>query len=125
MGTSDLTGGYVKPEYQGKRYGSYIMQCLENEIRAKHDIAYHQRENILWADYSGGEIRKGYLVGTVVENGELDFYYQHINEQKQIRIGVCRSIPQVLENGRIELSEKWQWLNGDRSEGASVIIESL
>ena len=53
------------------------------------------------------------------ENGELDFYYQHINVQKQIRVGVCHSVPKVLENGKIELSEKWKWLNGDKSEGSS------
>ncbi len=86
-------------------------------------FAYHQKDNILWADYSGGEIIKRYLVGTVAENGELDFYYLHINEQKQVRIGVWHNIPQILDNGKIKLSEKWQWLNGDKSEGVSVIVE--
>lgn len=192
-----ITRVYVKPECQGKGYGSYIMQCLENEISLKYDtvnldaslpashlyekrgyqtiahkkwnvengkilayeimekslpntstcncydgkffvpqknsengevdgntvFAYHQKGNILWADYSGGEIIKGHLVGTVAQNGELDFYYLHLNEQKQVRVGVCHSIPQILDNGKIKLSEKWQWLNGDRSEGESVIIE--
>lgn len=192
-----ITRVYVKPECQGRGYGSYIMQHLENEISAKYDtayldaslpashlyekrgyqtlrhdkwivengrvlvyeimakslsnpansmnydgrffvsqentengevdgntvFAYHQRDNILWADYSGGEIVRGYLVGTVGENGELDFYYQHINEQKQARVGVCHSVPRVLDNGKIELAEKWKWLNGDKSEGTSVLVE--
>lgn len=86
-------------------------------------FAYHQKDNILWADYAGGDIIKGHIVGTVAENGELDFYYQHINEQKQVRIGVCHSVPQILDNGKIKLSEKWQWLNGDQSEGESVVVE--
>lgn len=192
-----ITRVYVKPKYQGKGYGSYIMQCLENEISVKYDMAYldaslpashlyekrgyqtirhekwdvengrvlvyeimakplqhittdicydgrffvprentengevdgntvfsyHQRDNMVWADYSGGEIVRGHLVGTASENGELDFYYQHINEQEQVRVGVCHSVPRVLDNGKIELTEKWQWLNGDKSEGASVIVE--
>ena len=53
----------------------------------------------------------------------FDFYYLHINEQKQVRIGICHSVPQILDNGKIELSEKWQWLNGDKSEGKSVVVE--
>ena len=192
-----ITRVYVKPAYQKQGYGSYIMQCLENEIGAsnekvcldaslpashlyekrgyktvKHErwkvengvilvyevmekrltkcsthicyegkyfvprentengevdgktlFAYHQNDNILWADYSGGEIIRGHLVGTVDENGELDFYYQHLNEQKQIRIGVCHSVPLILENGKIQLSEKWQWLNGDKSTGTSIVVE--
>lgn len=35
-----ITRVYVKPECQGRGYGSYIMQCLENEIGAKYDTAY-------------------------------------------------------------------------------------
>lgn len=192
-----ITRVYVKPEYQNKGYGSYIMQCLENEISLRYDtvyldaslpashlyekrgyqtikherlnvkngrvltyevmekslpnvstsisyegkyfvsqenaengeidentvFAYHQKNNILWADYSGGEIIKGHLVGTVEENGELDFYYLHINRQKQVRVGICHSIPQILDNGKIKLYEKWQWLNGDKTEGVSIIVE--
>lgn len=32
-----ITRVYVAPEYQGQGYGSYIMQCLENEIGLKYD----------------------------------------------------------------------------------------
>jgi hypothetical protein len=62
-------------------------------------------------------------VGTVSLNGEIDFYYQHINLSDQIRIGKCHSVPQILSDGRIELSEQWQWLNGDKSKGSSIVVE--
>lgn len=32
-----ITRVYVLPEFQGKGYGSFIMQCLENEIAEKYD----------------------------------------------------------------------------------------
>lgn len=35
-----ITRVYVKPEFQGQGYGSYIMQCLENEISLKYDTVY-------------------------------------------------------------------------------------
>lgn len=35
-----ITRVYVKPECQGKGYGSYIMQCLENEIKLQYDMIY-------------------------------------------------------------------------------------
>lgn len=35
-----ITRVYVKPQYQGQGFGSYIMQCLENEIRLKYDTVY-------------------------------------------------------------------------------------
>ena len=35
-----ITRVYVKTECQGKGYGSYIMQCLENQIRLRYDTVY-------------------------------------------------------------------------------------
>lgn len=106
--------------------GKYFVprENTENgEVDGNTLFAYHQKNNMIWADYSGGEIIKGHLIGTVAENGELDFYYQHMNEQSQVRVGVCHSVPNILEDGKIELSETWQWLNGDKSQGISSIRE--
>ncbi len=35
-----ITRVYVKPECQGKGCGSYIMQCLENQISLQYDTVY-------------------------------------------------------------------------------------
>ncbi len=37
---SHITRVYVEPIYQGKGYGSYIMQCIEKQIAAQYDKAY-------------------------------------------------------------------------------------
>ena len=108
--------------YDGKYFISK-MNTENGEVDNQTLFLYHQNENILWADYYGGEIKKGSIVGTVALNGEIDFYYQHINLSDQIRIGKCHSVPQILSDGRIELSEQWQWLNGDKSKGSSIVIE--
>ena len=153
---------FVLPNFQQNGYGSHIMQCLEEEISAKHNsaildaslcatcfyehkgyktishnelstgngftlvygimekplavsstsicyegkffvpvtntengevdnktlFAYHQNGNILWAEYYGGGIKKGTMIGIVELNGELDFYYQHINQNSDISNGV-------------------------------------
>ena len=33
------------------------------------------------------------------------------------------SVPMVLENGKTELSEQWEWTSGDYSKGVSLLIE--
>lgn len=35
-----ITRVYVLPEFQGKGYGTYIMNCLEQEISQSHEKAY-------------------------------------------------------------------------------------
>ncbi len=77
----------------------------------------------MWAEYSGGDILKGFLIGSVSDNGELDFVYHHMNREMQIKTGKCHSVPTVKENGKIELLEQWEWTSGDFSEGESLLVE--
>ncbi len=110
--------------YDGKQF--VPKSNSENgEVDGQTVFRYHQRENVIWAEYIGGEIIQGSLIGTVDETGNLDFTYVHLNKALEIRIGECNSKPIVLEDGRLELHEKWQWLNGDKSKGESVVVEVL
>lgn len=116
------TFGNHKMNYDGKEF--VPERNSENgEVDGQTVFYYHQSGNIIWAEYTGGEIIKGHLIGTVSENGALDFFYQHINGNMEVRIGKCHSVPKVIENGKTELHEEWQWLNGDKSAGSSIIVE--
>ena len=84
---------------------------------------YSQCNNIISAEYSGGEIIKGNLIGKQLDDGSFDFVYHHINRNGDLKIGKCLSRAILLENGMIKLFEKWQWLNGDFSEGESELLE--
>ena len=99
------------------------MNFENGEVGEQTNFTYHQNENLLWAEYSGGDILKGSLIGTVLCNGELDFVYHHMNQNMQIKTGKCHSVPTVQENGKIELSEQWQWTSGDYSKGESMLVE--
>lgn len=93
------------------------------EVDGRTLFAYHQKGEILFADYSGGEIKKGHIIGKVGSDGELDFTYHHINVSGQIKSGICHSIPVLLDNAKIELHEKWQWLGTDQTTGTSILTE--
>ncbi len=84
---------------------------------------YSQDEDTIWADYYGSEIAKGHLIGKQLQSGEFDFVYHHINNFGQIKIGKCLSNAILLDDGRVKLFEKWQWLCDDMSSGTSELIE--
>ncbi len=86
---------------------------------------YRQKKNILRATYSGGEIIQGTLIGLVDSKGYLEFRYNYINKNNQIRSGKCHSTPEILADGRIKLHEKWIWSNGGESQGESIVEGSL
>jgi len=107
---------------EGKIFLS-IGNTKNGEVGFETVFSYHQNENVVWAEYEGGEIAKGHLVANVLSSGQLDMRYHHINLQGQIMIGKCLSTPEIISNGKIKFKEKWQWLSGDMSSGYSEIIE--
>ncbi|MBQ7433680.1 MAG: n-acetylglutamate synthase [Lachnospiraceae bacterium] len=99
------------------------MNSENGEVDAQTVFVYHQTGNLLWGEYAGGDIVKGSLLGKVLPDGALDFVYHHMNQDMQVRTGKCHSVPTVLDNGKLELKEQWQWTNGDGSEGESLLKE--
>ncbi|WP_024769198.1 hypothetical protein [Aquimarina macrocephali] len=92
------------------------------EVSDETIFRYSQNENIIWANYDGGQIIKGNLIGKLV-NDHLEFVYQHINKEYELMTGKCKSYPEYIEDGKIKLNEFWQWTCKDCSSGKSTIIE--
>lgn len=109
-------------DYDGRKFIPK-MNSENGEVSEQTLFTYHQNGNLLWAEYSGGDIIKGSLIGTVLKNGELDFVYHHRNRNMQVKTGKCHSVPTVLENNKIELEEQWEWTSGECSKGTSLLIE--
>ena len=84
---------------------------------------YHQKEDIIWATYEGGQIRFGTLSGYMKPNGELFFHYQHQNLAGEFMTGKCHSIPVPTDRAKLRFQEHWEWTNGDYSQGQSTIEE--
>lgn len=84
---------------------------------------YRQKGNIVSAEYRGGSIVRGQLLAQVLNNGQLDMRYHHLNNKGEFMLGKCLSTPEVLPDGRLRFKESWQWLSGDMSSGYSEIEE--
>ena len=108
-------------------YNGKIFRPIENtengETSSETVFVYKQVGKILTSEYSGGKIKKGHLIGIVDENGSIDMRYHQVNEKNKIMTGICKSKPEILENGKIRLHENWEWTSGDNSKGQSIIEE--
>ena len=109
-------------DYNGKIF-SPISNSENGETSNETVFIYQQIGNILTSEYSGGKIKKGHLIGIVDENGNIDMRYHQVNEKNEIMTGICKSKPEILENGKIRLHESWEWTSGDNSKGQSIIEE--
>lgn len=113
-----------KINYDGKNFVS-VENSETGEVSSETVFQYHQKNAVVWAEYSGGEIVFGNLIAKADEDGNLEMRYQHINKNEEIMTGKCFSTPEILADGRIRLHENWNWTSGDFSEGKSVIEEII
>lgn len=109
-------------QYNGKKFRP-VANTENGETSAETVFHYEQRDNILTASYKGGKIVNGHLIGLVADDGCIDMRYHQVNSSGELMTGICKSVPEVLPNGKIRLYETWQWTSGDGSSGTSVIEE--
>ena len=102
------------------RFFTAVENSESGEVSDQTIFCYHQKGNMIWAEYSGGSVAKGFLVGTMDENRGLHFTYQHLNNAGELKAGACDSKPRE-ENGKLRFYEQWQWTTGEA--GTSIIEE--
>ena len=106
--------------YNGRRFRA-VAQSPNGEVSGETVFQYRQEGSRVWATYEGGNVRNGHLIATVDDAGALDMRYHHISGQERLMTGTCRSVPEMLPDGRLRLHEEWQWTSGDLSQGHSIV----
>jgi hypothetical protein len=108
--------------YNDKKFRP-ISNTENGETSNKTLFHYKQVGNILTSEYSGGNILYGHLIGLVDKSGNIEMRYHQVNDNNELMTGMCISIPEILENGKIRLHENWKWTSGDQTKGTSIIEE--
>jgi hypothetical protein len=108
--------------YHNKVFRS-VSNSESGEVNEETRFYYQQSGRIVTATYRGGAIQQGQLIALMDETGALDMRYQHVNHDGKLMTGKCISTPEVLDNGKLRLHERWQWTRGDFSSGTSVVEE--
>jgi hypothetical protein len=108
--------------YNGRTFRG-AQNTPNGEVDEETRFFYRQKDDLVWAEYSGPGIRLGQLIGIADADGTLDLRYQHVNASDELMTGVCRTTPELLPDGRLRLHEKWRWTCGEMTDGASVVEE--
>lgn len=109
-------------DYNGRRFRP-VLNSANGETSSKTIFHYHQEGRVLTCTYSGGRIVTGHLIGLVDDAGGIDMRYHQVNDKGELMTGICKTVPELLPDGRIRSHETWQWTSGDRSSGSSVLEE--
>jgi hypothetical protein len=82
---------------------------------------FSQNDNIVFATYSGGQILKGYLVGTINQN-KLLFSYCQLQTNGRMDNGQSEC-DILIENGKIKLIEHFTWVSKNGETGINIFQE--
>jgi hypothetical protein len=106
-------------DYEGRRFVR-----PEDRSDPQAPVAtYHQRGDLVWAEFSGGEVRRGALNGTCAEDGSIEFTYSMVLAAGEVVAGRSISVPHVLADGRIRLHERWERYGAHAASGTSYLEE--
>ena len=89
------------------------------QVGTRTRFTYHEKDGEIWAEYTGGDVVRGHLVGTR-DGDRLDFRYVQLKRDGTTSSGHCVSTVVELADGRVRLEETWEWESQEGS-GASVV----
>lgn len=69
---------------------------------------YREENGAVWAEYGGGGITKGFLLGRRTSPDTLELDYRHLDTALRAHSGHCRSRIEALPDGRLRLHETRQ-----------------
>ncbi|MFC5827954.1 hypothetical protein [Nonomuraea insulae] len=98
----------------------FVSSAADHDVPVGH---YHQRDHVVWAEFRGGEVTAGRLIGTCASDGTLTFGYTQVLADGKVVTGTCTSTPEVLPDGRLRLREAWRRFDAAGSAGVSFIEE--
>ncbi|MFD4591596.1 hypothetical protein [Streptomyces rubiginosohelvolus] len=91
------------------------------QVGTRTRFTYHEQGGRIWAEYTGGDVVHGRLVGTR-DGDALDFRYVQLKQDGTTSSGHCLSTVVDLADGRVRLEERWRWESQEGS-GTSVVEE--
>ncbi|MFG2644147.1 hypothetical protein ACGFYP_24625 [Streptomyces sp. NPDC048370] len=89
------------------------------QVGTRTRFTYHEEDGRIWAEYAGGDVVRGFLVGTRAGD-RLDFRYVQLKVDGTTSSGHCVSTVVELPDGRVRLEESWAWESQEGS-GTSVV----
>lgn len=101
-----------------------VVKTAENGV-VNHDTIFHfvQKEHVVTAEYEGGKIRKGFLVGTFRNANQLEFSYCQMQLDGKLDNGVSTCEVAKNADGKITLTEHFEWKSRPGEFGTNVFQE--
>jgi hypothetical protein len=110
-------------DYDGRRFRKAEPSGDDGTVRPAPTAQYHQDGDLVWAEFVGGDVRRGSLTGVCAPDGALDFAYSMVLTSGEVISGRSLNTPELLADGRIRMHEKWERYGPHAATGISYLEE--
>ena len=80
---------------------------------------FHQSGNNITADYAGGDVKTGLIIGIFVKPDTAKLIYHCLTIDDQLKAGEALAHFNVNDSGVLCIDMHWRWLNGEQTSGTS------
>lgn len=102
---------------------SLIENTENGKVNSETLFDYKQEGDLVTADYSGGNIIYGKIIGHLKDNS-INMLYQCLTATNELKAGKAIAKISLTENKKIKLKLNWQWLDGPNETGTSEYLEN-
>ena len=88
-------------------------------VSGKTRFHFWQDGMVFYADYFGGDVREGHIIGTFDEDGAGNLLYHCLTTNNQLKAGKAKAVFSKMEDNRLAFELDWEWITGDHSWGQS------
>jgi hypothetical protein len=104
-------------------YDGRLFRAADEDGAEAPVARYHQDGDVVWGEFAGGQVRRGSIAGTCGPDGVLHFGYCMVLGDGDVILGRCHSLPDLLDDGRIRLTERWERYGPHAATGISYLEE--
>jgi hypothetical protein len=87
------------------------------------EARYRQDGDLVWAEFTGGAVRRGTVTGTCGPDGTLRLAYTMVLTSGAVIAGHTVNTPQPQPDGRLVLREEWRRYGEHAETGVSYLEE--
>ncbi|WP_267640082.1 hypothetical protein [Haloarchaeobius amylolyticus] len=92
------------------------------EVSSDTSLHFRQEGQRISADYAGGSIVEGYLVGTF-DGERWDVRYVQLTEDGETATGHSIGEVTLLDDGRVRVEDEWEWES--KPGGGRTLLEEV
>ena len=97
-----------------------VIQTAETGVVNKETMfSFTQKDNLIHAEYVGGQITKGFLVGKLADN-ILKFSYCQLQVDGRLDNGSSKGELSISKEGKIRLTEYFEWSTRPEQSGTNI-----